>query len=137
MDEIIDEDLYCDDEIDSKADYWIRDFTGTYYELVNKQKPYRYNFARLKPFLLSAGQVVTANVCMLYPEDLVRVHTDGVVFNKNHEDVMTHFKTYPELLPDDDTTGLIDWQNTNAYYNVTQQERHGKYNGKYYQKEEN
>jgi hypothetical protein len=126
IDEICDEDLYGSKEIDPKAEYWIRNITGTYYELVNMKESYRNNFARLKPFLLSAGRVITGNVCMLYPEDLVRVHTDGIVFNKDHKDVMTHFKSYPDLLPEKKTTGLIDWQNTNNYYNMTLKEKHGK-----------
>jgi hypothetical protein len=45
---------------------------------------------------------------MLYPEDLVRVHTDGIVFDRKHEDVMTHFKTYPDFFPEKKSTGLID-----------------------------
>jgi hypothetical protein len=99
--------------------------TGTYYELVNMKQPYRNNFARLKPFLLSAGRVITGNVCMLYPEDLVRVHTDGIVFDKQRDEIMTHFKTYPDLLPEGKTTGLIKWYNVNCYYNKTLNEKHG------------
>jgi hypothetical protein len=134
IDEIEEEDLYCSKTIDDpKAEYWIRNMTGTYYELVNMKQPYRNSFARLKPFLLSAGRVITGNVCMLYPEDLVRVHTDGIVFDKQRDDIMTHFKTYPDLLQEKKTTGLIDWQATNNYYNITKKEKHGKYNGKYFQ----
>jgi hypothetical protein len=98
--------LYCSKEIDPKAEYWIRNMTETYYELVNMKEPYRNNFTRPKPFLLSAGRVITGNVCMLHSEDLVRGHTDGIVFNKQRNDVMIHFKTYPELLPKSQTTGL-------------------------------
>lgn len=127
MDEIIKEDIYCSTEItNNKADYWIRDCTGTYYELVSMKNPYKFNVGRIKPFLLSMGRVISANVASLYIDDLVRVQTDGFVFTKPHDDIISKFKTYPTLLNDDKTTGLIDWKHVNGYYNYTTKEQHGR-----------
>jgi hypothetical protein len=128
LDKVIDDDIDCTmDKENKNADYWIRNFDGDMYELVSIKRPYKYNVARIKPFLLSKGQVITANVASLHIDDVVRLHTDGIVFNKKHDDVMTKFKTYPQLIAEEKTSGLIDWQSVNSYYNFTTKESHGKY----------
>jgi hypothetical protein len=126
--EILEQDLYVTPDPDNKeADYYLKEDKGNYNVLINIKKPYKYNIARIKPFLLSMGRRITTSVCMLYIDDLVRVHTDGIVFSKPHPDVMTKFKSYPELVAEDKTTGLIDWEKCNNYYNFTRKEKHGKY----------
>lgn len=128
MDEIIEKDLFVTKDANNlEADYYIRKFTGKYYELVDQKKIYKHNCARFKPFLLSMGRVISANVASLYIDDVVRIHTDGLVFSKQHDDIMTKFKSYPTLLPEAKTTGMIDWVHTNDYYNMTLDEKHGKY----------
>ena len=64
---------------------------------------------------------------MLHIDDLVRIHTDDIVFSKKHDDVMTAFKTYPALVAENKTTGVIEFQSVNSYYNFTTKEKHGKY----------
>jgi hypothetical protein len=128
LDEIIEQDLdVVSDKHNKNADYYIEDFNGKYYKCVNIKKIYKYNCARMKPFLLSMGRNISSNVASLYIDDVVRIHTDGLVFSKQHDDIMTRFKTYPELLPEDKTTGLIDWAQENDYFNLTLNEKHGKY----------
>ena len=39
----------------------------------------------------------------------IRVHTDGVVFNKEMK------LNFPRLVPEDKTTGLIKWDGVNNY----------------------
>ena len=71
---------------------------------------------------------IIANVGMLHIiDDVVRIHTDDIVFNKRHDDVMTAFKTYPDLVAETKTTGIIEFQSVNSYHNFTTEENHGKY----------
>jgi hypothetical protein len=128
IDQIIEKDYVCsNDKYDKNADYWIRNFTGESYELVNMKRPYKSNVSRIKPFLLSKSRAIIATVAMLYIDDVVRIHTDDIVFNKRHDDVCTAFKSYPEIIAESKTTGTIDWKNINTYYNSTADETHGKY----------
>eukprot|EP01040_Poterioochromonas_malhamensis_P006084 gene6084-6550_t len=128
IDEIIEKDLYCTpDKTDTEADYYIHDMTDRYFTLINPKKPYKYNIARIKPFLLSMGRRITTTVAMLHIDDVIRIHTDNITFSKQHNDVMSKFKTYPELLAEDKTSGFIDWQGVNTYYNFTTNEKHGRY----------
>jgi hypothetical protein len=128
MDQIIEHDISCSHDIyDEEADYWIRSFDASY-ELIKKKKPYANNCARIKAFLTSKAREIIANVGMLHIDDVVRIHTDSVTFNQRHDDVMTKFKSYPDLIPEDKITGLIKFQSVNSYYNFTKNEKHGKFN---------
>ena len=44
-----------------------------------------------------------------------------------NDDVMTKYKSYPDLIAETKTTGLIEFQSVNSYYNFTTKENHGKY----------
>jgi hypothetical protein len=80
--------------------------------LVNAKKPYKYiKLARIKRFLLAQARMCTANIALMYIDDVIRIHTDNVTFNKKHDDVMTKYKTYPELRIENKTTGLMKWNN--------------------------
>ena len=127
MDQIVEHDINCSHDInDEEADYWIRSF-DTSYELIKKNKAYVNNFARIKAFLTSKAREIIANVGMLHISDVVRIHTDDIVFSKQHNDVMTAFKTYPTLIAENKTTGVIQFQSVNSYYNFTTNEKHGKF----------
>ena len=127
MDQIIENDILCSHDInDENARYWVRSF-DTSYELISKTKPYVNNCARIKAFITSKSREIIANIGMLYIDDVVRIHTDDIVFSKKHDDVMTKYKSYPVLVPEDKTTGLIQFQSVNTYYNFTTKENHGRY----------
>lgn len=127
-DEIVEKDLYCTpDMTDKDADYYISDMADRYYTLIDAKKPYKFNIARIKPFLLSMGRRITTSVAMLHIDDVVRIHTDNVTFCKRHDDVMEKFKSYPQLIAEDKTSGVIDWKGVNDYYNYTTKELHGRY----------
>jgi hypothetical protein len=71
-------------------------------------EPYRYNF-RLKSFLTAYGRVKIAEVALTNIENVIRIQTDGIVFNKQVK------LCFPLLVKDDKTTGLIKWINVNQY----------------------
>lgn len=126
--EIIEQDLYVTPDPNNKeADYYLQEDRGSYNVLIDIRKPYKFNIARIKPFLLSMGRRVTTSVAQLYIDDVVRIHTDGIVFTQKHDDIKTKFKSYPQLLDEEKTTGLIDFQGVNDYYNFTTNEKHGHY----------
>jgi hypothetical protein len=52
----------------------------------------------------------TAEVARLHFDDVIRIHTDCIVFNKPHIMNISH------LVAEDKTAGLIRWVNVNTYY---------------------
>ena len=71
-------------------------------------QPYKHNF-RLKSFLTSYGRVKIAEVIMKDIDFVLRVHTDGVVFNKEMK------LDFLRLIAEDKTTGKINWKGVNNY----------------------
>lgn len=124
IDEVMEQDLNVSTDIYSQdCDYVIIDQkckkNDPYYVLVNPKKPYKYSqIARLKPFLLSNARRCTANIMMLHLDNVIRVHTDNVTFDQKFDDVMTAFKTYPELRAENKTSGKIKWENVNDYKKI-------------------
>lgn len=101
---------------DNDADYKIIDIVtnedgSEYYKLLDINNPYQYNI-RLKPFITSYGRNKTARVALRMIENVIRIHTDGVCFNKQAD-----FKC-ENLLPEDKTTGNILFKNINNYINL-------------------
>ena len=98
--------------IGNDFDYKIADYVRTdekeYYKLQCMNQPYKHNF-RLKSFLTSYGRVKIAEVIMKDIDSVLRVHTDGVVFNK---EMKLDFK---RLVAEDKTTGQINWLGVNNY----------------------
>ena len=88
------------------------------YELVETKKPYRYNIARIKPFLLSKSRELTGKVGRKYIDDIVRIHTDCICFNQNHDDVSFEADTL-KLSLETKTTGHIIFKGVNQYHNLT------------------
>jgi hypothetical protein len=81
---------------------------GMIYKLLDRKQRYKYNM-RLKPFLTSFGRAKIADIARKHISYVVRIHTDGIVFNKpiNHN--------IDGFLVEDKTTGLIDWKHINNY----------------------
>ena len=103
------------DEMDDED--WIVDkifFTkdiNKFYKLINRTKPYYYNL-RLKPFITAFGRVKTAKIALLNIDDVLRIHTDGIVFNKEQT-----FKI-DNLISEDKTTNKIRLANINTYFHI-------------------
>ena len=102
------------------VDYLILDYhvkeDSRYYELADCNKPFKYGqIARIKPFLLARARYNTASVALLHIEDVIRIHTDCIVYNKQHDGVLTKFTTFPRLVKEKKTNGLIKWTNCNNY----------------------
>jgi hypothetical protein len=78
--------------------------------LLPKDQPYKSNLARLKPFLVALSRYHMCNVILKHKiiNNIIRIQTDGIVFNKEVE-----FKGDYAPLPEDKTTGMITWYNVN------------------------
>jgi hypothetical protein len=96
------------------------------YELIELKKAFKYPIARIKAFLLAKGRHITGKIGQLHVDNLIRVQTDGLVFDKKVDGIITVYKTFPQLLHDDKTSGLITWYNCNAYFNHTENKLHGR-----------
>ena len=101
--------------IGDEADYKIIDYVYNedkeHYKLQSMIQPYRYNF-RLKSFLTAFGRVKIAEVAQQDLDAVVRIQTDGIVFNKNIK------LEFPLLVRDDKTTGLMHFDNVNKYHEL-------------------
>ena len=100
---------------DTSSDYKIIEYTYNddkeVYKLQSMIEPYRYNF-RLKSFLTAYGRVKIAEVALTKIDAVIRIHTDGIVFNR---DVKPKF---PLLIREDKTTGYLKWENINKYSDI-------------------
>ena len=85
--------------------------------MINSKKPYHFNIARIKPFLLAQSRITTAKVAIKYIDDVIRICIDNVTFSQSHDDVVfqKHFKLSKELK----TTGIIEFKYGTCYYNET------------------
>lgn len=88
-----------------------------YYKILDLDKPiYNTNF-RLKPFITSYVRHKMFNV--IYDNDLfdnvIRIHTDGIILNKQ-VDFTNQYNG--ELIPEDKTTGKIEFININKYNKI-------------------
>ena len=55
------------------------------------------------------GRAKIAEVAQTYLDGCVRIHTDGIVFNKNMKE------KFIGLIKEDKTTGRINWKGVNCY----------------------
>ena len=96
--------------IGSGYDYKIIDYKAEkdYYKLQCMAEPYRHNI-RLKSFLTAYGRVKIAEVALSNLDGCIRIHTDGIVFNKQMKD------KFIGLIKEDKTTGKINWKGVNCY----------------------
>lgn len=91
------------DDRKTKAPYWV---------VMDTKKPYKHNI-RLKPWITALARNMTAEIILKDIENVIRVHTDGIVFKNEmtFDDV--------NLVPEDKTTGKIHWYDNNCYHNIT------------------
>lgn len=115
--------------------YWKKKDTNIY-EIIDSKRPYYYNIARIKPFLISKSRQLTGSVAKTYIDDVVRIHTDNVTFNKEHDDVMDGTTEYMKLTKEDKTTGLITFRGVGCYRNHTN-EKYTTKNYKSYEDDDN
>ena len=79
------------------------------YKIIDVNKPYKYNI-RLKPFITAYGRIRTARVALENLDNVVRIHTDGIVFDKP---ITTDL---PNFIPEKKTTGHIQFNSVNDYH---------------------
>lgn len=99
--------------VSDDADFKIVDIVqqndgNEYYELLKTSKPYKYNI-RLKPFITSFGRNKTGRIALKMIDNVVRIHTDGIAFNRDYTIKTEHFT------PEKKTTGHIKFNNINSY----------------------
>jgi hypothetical protein len=102
----------------SEAEYIVIDYITpengeSYYKLQNAKKPYVYNI-RLKPWITSYGRIKTAKIILDHLDDVVRVHTDGVVFKT------PKVLNIEGFIPEKKTTGKIQFNNLNDYHHIVE-----------------
>jgi len=100
------------DEYDYKISKYMDYGDREYYELLNTKSPYKHN-TRLKPWITALARNLTASIVLHDPKRVVRVQTDSVSFTREQE-----FDD-PNLVPEEKTTGRIQWKNVNSYHNLT------------------
>jgi hypothetical protein len=87
---------------------YIDNDAGMKYKLLDRKNRYKYNM-RIKPFLTSFGRMKIADIARKNIDSVVRIHTDGIAFNKKMDfDI-------PGFLYEGKTTGIIDWKHINHY----------------------
>ena len=108
----------------------IEDDEADYYNLTNeepddknrilkcspKHQIFKFGIARMMPFLSSYGRVKIANVIYPHIEKVVRIYTDGVVFNAPI-DIPLNLKEVFVL--ESKTTGRITFKNSQSYIKST------------------
>ncbi len=111
VDEVSEYDLtYLDDEEDSE--YKIIKHLDDDYKCVKVSDAYNYGLARIKPFLTSYARTYIMKFihkCNIEESSIIRIHTDGLIFNKQIDFESMNLKYYPK--PEDKTTGLINLKN--------------------------
>lgn len=90
----------------------------TRYECVKKAKPYKYHYARMKPYLLALSRNVVGDLIMKADllKHIIRINTDGIVIDKPYDFTALNIPYYPK--PEEKTTGKIIWKNVNLYEKI-------------------
>ena len=102
-----------DVDLSTDADYQIIDLIfkqdgSTLYELLDTKNPYKHPM-RLKPFITSYGRNKTARVALRMIDNVIRIHTDGICFNKPYTLKSEHFHA------DDKYTGRLKFNSIKSY----------------------
>ena len=103
--------------VDYDSQYTIMDeYTNkkneTCYRLLCNSSAYKTNL-RLKPFLTAFGRNKIARVALKDIDNVLRIHTDGIVFSKKHDELITD-----DFIIETKTTGMIEWTKGNNYKKV-------------------
>jgi hypothetical protein len=109
--DLTDEMGYTDEYKYKIIDVGINEDGSLYYKVIDVQKPYKYNL-RLKPFITCFGRIQTAKIALENLDNVIRIHTDGIVFDKP----MT--MDLPNFIPEKKTTGRIQFNNVNDYHRI-------------------
>jgi hypothetical protein len=101
---------YLDDN--EKSEYKILNHIDDKFKIVKSSNAYNYGLARIKPFLTAFGRLKIMKFihkCDI-EKSIVRIHTDGLVFNKPIDFEKYNLDYY--CLPEDKTTGRINFHNS-------------------------
>ena len=109
---------------DDNCDHYILEFNDNYdgsegyYKLHVLDKQYRYQL-RIKAFLTAYARNKMSNIIEPHFENVIRVHTDGVCFNKPMDDL-----NIPNFIAEAKTTGLFKFpiRRTNTDYDSDNEE---------------
>ena len=90
---------------------------GTY-KAIKTDSAFRYSLARIKPFLTAFGRLdifklIDSNNL---ESNFVRVHTDGIILNKDFDFSKIGLDYYPK--PEDKTTGYMRYHNKLFGYHI-------------------
>ena len=107
---------YTDDYKYKIIDVGINEDSSLYYKVIDVQKPYKYNI-RLKPFITSFGRIQTARIALENLDNVIRIHTDGIAFDKP---ITTDL---PNFIPEKKTTGRIQFNNVRDYHKIKNEEQ--------------
>ena len=85
---------------------------NSYYVVLDSENLYKDNIARIKCFLTSYGRVRVAKYALQHIDNVIRIQTDGVVYNQPCERESACF------IPEEKTTGTIIWNHVNKYEKI-------------------
>ena len=90
----------------------------SYYKILDLKNPMKYPVGRFKSFLMAFSRNITATACLIDVENVVRIHTDGITFNKEQD--FSKYTDIPKdfIFPEDKTTGTINFKNVNSYFHI-------------------
>jgi len=100
---------YLDDL--EESEHKIIKHKDNHYVLVKASNAFNHSLARIKPFLTAFGRLKLMKLIIEQnlDKDIVRLHTDGLVFNKPVDFESMGLSYYPK--PENKTTGLIKYHN--------------------------
>ena len=88
------------------------------YKIIDLHKPMKYNVGRFKAFLMAFARNITASTAMIDLPNVVRIHTDGLVFTKPQDFSKFDVGCKSFIFPEDKTTGHINFKALNTYNNI-------------------
>lgn len=113
------------DDLEDEADFYAlsknsiskkhSDEKKGYYIVCPKEKIYKYNLARIKPFLVSLGRNYIERMA-IFPniDKVLRIYTDGIVFLTDSNIIVPNSL----FVKEEKTTGTIHWTNLLEYKKV-------------------
>ena len=102
------------------SEYKLRKKTDTgLYKYVKSDDAYKYNFARIKPFLVSFGRKKLFELIMKHNliDKVVAIHTDRITLTEDYDFSKTN-KYYP--IHEDKSSGMIKFYNAIHYKHICQ-----------------